>query len=81
MHRSRPGNDGRMVKLWINPVVVGAVGLLGLATSPLRAFSAGVGSDSDQRRARTARLAQERAYAAWAFDEDHQVWIPGVLRR
>lgn len=70
-----------MDKLMINPVVVGLFGLVGLATSPLRGLAAGAASDRELRTADTARRAQERAFAAWAFDEDHQVWIPGVLRR
>lgn len=70
-----------MDKLWINPVVVGMIGLVGLAASPLRTVTASLRPDPERRNADTARLAQERAFAAWAFDEDHQVWIPGVLRR
>ena len=70
-----------MDKLWINPIVVGMIGLVGLATSPVRSVASGLAGDRQRRTADTARLAQERAFAAWAFDEDHQVWIPGVLRR
>jgi hypothetical protein len=70
-----------MEKLWINPVVVAAIGLLGLATSPLRTLTTNIAADRDRRTTETARLAQERAFAAWAFDEDHQMWIPGVLKR
>ena len=70
-----------MSKLWVNPVVVGMIGLMGLATSPLRSLTVGRDAGRGRWDAHTARLASERAFASWSFDEDRQVWMPNSLRR